>query len=102
MSDQIFKEFDKLHAKVDKLSDKMDYVVDNVGEMKVTAARHEENLKDHMRRSDLLEKRTDVLFEELEPVKKHINHVDGIMKFVAAISMLLGLIYTVLKLFSKI
>jgi hypothetical protein len=70
--------------------------------MKVISAKHEVNLQEHMRRSDLLEKRTDLLFIELEPVKTHIANVDGAIKLIGGLSMILGLIFTVLKLFGKV
>lgn len=72
---------------LDKLDDKLD-AVDK------TLVKQEENLREHMRRTELLEKQHEMLqsdiHEELEPIKSHINQVKGISKFLAAALPLLG------------
>jgi hypothetical protein len=48
-----------------------------------TLVKQEENLKEHMRRTELLEKQHDkLLHEELLPIKSHVEQVKGITKFV--------------------
>ncbi len=53
-----------------------------MGEVQV---KHEENLREHMRRTELLE-------QELRPVKKHVEQVRGASKLIAALVPVIGLL----------
>jgi hypothetical protein len=92
MSDEILKD---IKIKVDQISDDM-------VEVKITQARHEENLKEHMRRTSLLEDTTQNVYEELKPLKIHVGQVEGIAKFIAASATIVSVILGVLKLFHRI
>lgn len=46
---------------------------------------HNELLRTHESRSLALQARQDALFAELDPVKKHVNFVDRLLKFTGAI-----------------
>lgn len=81
----------------------------DIGDIKVTAARQEENLKEHMRRTELAEEaialaRTEAsakakaLELELLPVKNHVIMVNGVFKFIGIVAVLLGIIISILKL----
>lgn len=65
---------EKLYAKVEKISD-------DQSDMKITLAKQEENLRQHMRRSDLLEEGITVLKTEMEPIKHHVALVGAIGKW---------------------
>ena len=88
------KELERVIYQLDKLDDKLD----NVDK---TLVKQEENLREHMRRTEILEKQhgqlSDHLDEELEPIKAHVQQVKGISKFIAvAVPLLLsaaGIIY---------
>lgn len=99
MSNDILK---TIIDKVDKLDSKIDSISSDIVEIKVTSARHDENLKLHMRRSDLAEEGINLLKEELKPIKKHIHSVDGIVRFIMVSSGILGAIGGILKLFKRI
>lgn len=71
----------RLEAKVDKLDERLD-------NMDKTLVLQEANLKEHMKRSDLLEKK-------LEPVEKHVHAVNTIFKLIGVVASLA----TVAKLF---
>ena len=47
--------------------------------------KQEENLKEHMRRTDLLEKK-------LEPVERHVYMVNGGVKLIALLGAIVGLL----------
>jgi hypothetical protein len=64
---------------------KLDVRLDSVDE---TLIRHDENLKDHMRRTSLLE-------EELKPIRKHVFMIQGVGAFIG----LLALIATIVAVF---
>lgn len=60
-----------------------------IDDLTLISARHDENLKEHMRRTEILE-------SELRPVKTHINMVQGVGAFIATLA-LLATIYMVVK-----
>lgn len=81
----------RIENKVDKISDK-------IGSIDSTLAAQHESLKDHIRRTELLE-------ADVAPIKKHVAMVSGALKLVG----LVGIIATiaegtveVLKYFGKI
>jgi len=99
MSDDILN---GINDKIDKLTDKVDYIKDNITDIKVIQARHDENLKEHMRRTSLLEVSDQRIIEELKPIKLHVSQVDGVFKFIAVGSTIIGAILGALKLLGKI
>lgn len=53
-----------------RLEDKIDKIIESQNEMNETLVRQEENLKEHMRRTELLE-------QEVKPIVKHVAMVKG-------------------------
>lgn len=51
-----------------------------------TAIKHDENLKEHMRRTELLER-------EVHPIKVHVYQITGIFKFIGYISAISALYF---------
>ncbi len=80
--------------------DKLSSIDDRLNKIEETSARHDENLKEHMKRSDLLEKNLNLiesdLDEKIEPIQKHINYVEGFFKLLGVIAVIVG-IYSALK-----
>jgi phage-related tail protein len=74
---------------LDKIDDKMESV-------DKTLVRQEENLREHMRRTELLEIQHEDLKHnlntELEPVKSHINQVKGAVKILSFAIPIIGAI----------
>lgn len=75
---------DVVLAKLDKVDEKLDKLGD-------TVTKQEENLKEHMRRTALLE-------SQLLPIREFQSQLRGIAKFIGAMSFLTGLVYTILQL----
>lgn len=88
--------------KVDKLTEKVDFIKDNITDVKIIQARHDENLKEHMRRTALLEEADKKLVEELKPIKLHVSRVDGVLKFIGLLSGIAGIATLIFKLLGKI
>ena len=76
----------------DKILTKLDLIGNDIGEMKVTQAVHTTQLVEHMRRTELLEKRQEDLEEEIEPVTAHLHNLQGVKKLILIVSSILGLI----------
>lgn len=52
----------------------------NLNSITTTLAEQHVTLKDHIRRTELLE-------EQMEPVKKHVNMVNGALKFIGLLGI---------------
>lgn len=93
-----------------KLSDKLDQIIADINEIKVVQAQHgvlhlrnTEDLERHIKRTDLAEKRIEMLAEqdakmkaellkEIEPIKQHVGIVDAVIKtFFIVGAIILGL-----------
>lgn len=68
---------------------KLDKIQEDVTEIKTHLAVYNEQLKIHIKRSDLLE-------EKLEPVEKHVAMVTGVVKFIGVMTAILGTIAAII------
>lgn len=82
----------------DYISEKLDKLDNRLDSIDKTLVRHDENLKNHLYRTELLEKQTERLFNELVPIQSHVNQLNGVLKFIGVISTLLGMIAAILKI----
>ena len=78
----------RIITKLDKLDDRIDKV-------DVTLAKQHESLKEHMRRSDALE-------SQMKPVQKHVVMVEGIVKFIGLIGIIIGIASGIAALIEKV
>ena len=63
----------------------------------------ETNLQLHMKRSDNLEKLVEGIREkDIEPVKKHVNMVEGSLKLIGLIGLIVSILTGLFKLFGTI
>lgn len=63
---------------------KLDKIVDTLGQQAVTLERLTVTVEDHVRRTNILE-------EEIKPIKKHVWMINGALKFIGLLSLLAGL-----------
>jgi hypothetical protein len=76
-----------------RLEDKIDKIDSNISRIDVTLSSQHEVLKEHIRRSNLLE-------EQMKPLQAHVSGLNGIIKFIGIISAaLIGIevIYRLIK-----
>lgn len=78
---------DRIEKKVDKLDERLDSA-------EKVAIKQEINLAEHMKRSDLLEKK-------LEPVENHVKYMNGALKGLAIVSLIVGVVAGILKLLGR-
>lgn len=81
MSDELLK----------KISDQQDKLIENVNEIKIIQARQEVILKEHIRRTELLEEAQNNTNEELEPIKSDILQLRGALKLFGLLSVLVAI-----------
>lgn len=88
------KRLENIEASLSKLTD-------SIHSIDKTLVKQEENLREHMRRTELAENNISKLSSELEPVKKHVVAVNTILKFFGALSLGAGLILTLINIMEK-
>ncbi len=74
-----------------RIEDKIDAVGQKIGSIDVTLASQHESLKDHMRRTELLE-------QSIEPIKKHVNMVSGALKLIGLLATIGAIIEGIVAL----
>lgn len=62
---------------------KVDKVEERLGSIDVTLVKQEENLKEHMRRTELLENQHQLFQDQLEPIKSHVDQIKGAGRLIA-------------------
>lgn len=75
-----------------RIESKLDSIVEDISSLKVTAAEHHAVLKEHIRRTEILE-------AEMKPVRQHVYMVNGGVKLVALIGVILAIAQAVHVLF---
>lgn len=84
----------EIKAKLDKMDDKLD-------EMQLVQIKQAVILDEHISRTEALEKALQYTKEkDIEPLKQQSYMLNGVFKFIGITSSILGLVFTILKLFS--
>lgn len=87
---------------LNRLETKIDKITENINDINITLVKQHASIDEHVRRSNLLEKNQEVIFEELKPIKHHIGMVNGFFKGLGILTSLGSVIAFFLKLFRKI
>jgi hypothetical protein len=80
-----------------KILEKQEKIGEDINEIKVVIAVQEEHLKTHIRRTELAEENISLLRTEVEPIKRHVQYINGALKFMGLLSVLVTLIASILK-----
>jgi len=96
---EIQDQLSKISEKMERHDKENDVRLDNIEKVLIV---QEQNLKTHMRRSDHLEEVVEMdkqnLKDEIEPIKKHINMVQGAFKLLGTLGILTSIIGGILKI----
>jgi hypothetical protein len=79
------KKFERMESKIDKIDERLDSI-------DKTLAVNTESLKEHMRRTEMLE-------NTVIPIKTHVNQLQGGIKLLGIISLILGIVLSLYNLF---
>lgn len=71
-----------------KIQDKLDRIIDVQGKQETTLARLTVTVEDHVRRTNMLE-------DDIKPIKRHVAMVEGAMKLIGLLSMIAVIIETI-------
>lgn len=70
--------------RLDRIEGKLDKISTRMGNIDVTLAAQHVSLKEHMRRSDLLE-------AKLQPIERQKYMIDGMLKLVGMLAVIVGI-----------
>jgi len=73
-----------------RILDKLDILDGRLDSVDKTLIKQEANLDKHIMRTDQNEIMIQEIFEQIRPIQKHINYVEGILKFIGVLSILTG------------
>ena len=89
-----------------KLEEKLDKMHDDIVEIKVTMARNTASLEHHVERTAIAEENISIIRKEMEPIKAHVNKVEGgiaisslVAKVLMGIATIAGTILGILRYF---
>ena len=91
------KLLDIILSKLDKIDSKLDRLDSRLDASEKIAIKQELNLDEHMRRSDLLEKRQDRLRGDLIPLLKIHTVVWGVCKIIVGLAVLVSIAVGIFK-----
>lgn len=80
------------------IMDRLDRLDSHLSGIDKTLVKQEANLEKHMLRTDQNETMIQIIAEDIKPVKKHVTQVEGILKFIGLISLILGIALSIIKI----
>jgi len=99
----LYNKLKEIHDKMDRHDKENDVRLDNIEKVLIV---QEQNLKEHMKRSNHLEEIVEAekgnIKTELEPIKKHVNMVHGGFKVLGFLGVFVSVVGGVLKIFGII
>lgn len=79
-----------------KLHDKVDTIRDKISDIEIVQVKHEANLQEHMKRSDMAEERIEFIESEVKPLLQGLSF----LKIIAKVATTIGsIIYGVSRFF---
>lgn len=82
------KRFDRIESKIDTLHDKLSSI-------DATLIQQHEQLAYHIKRTDLLE-------DDIKPIKKHVAAVEGAIKFIGVLALFGGILEGIVALLTYV
>lgn len=79
-----------LEKRLDRVEGKIDLMTDRLGSIDTTLAAQHEVLKEHIRRTEILE-------EDVKPIKAHVAMISGVLKFIGLLVPIAALIVSVFQ-----
>lgn len=85
-------------SEIIRMLDKIDKLDERLDSIDKTLVRQEANLKEHMRRTEQNEIMIQEMIEQIKPIETHVVMVNGVLKFIGFVSLLLGVAVAVKEL----
>lgn len=77
--------------KLNRIEEKLDDTNDHLASIDVTLAAQHVSLKEHIRRTTILE-------QEIRPIKKHVDMMNGALKLIGVLALIAGIIETIISI----
>lgn len=74
----------------ERIFNTLDKIQEDISDLKIVSVKQEENLKEHIRRTELAEENISLLRKEVEPVKHYVAVINGTLKVIGFISVIVG------------
>lgn len=74
----------------ERIYEVLDKISEDISDLKITSAKQEENIKEHIRRTELAEENLTLLRQEIEPLKQHVVAINSVLKIIGLISVVIG------------
>jgi hypothetical protein len=81
-----------------ELKDQLDRIEAKLDENTRETIQNTSNLREHMRRTDLLEKAKDSLSERIRPIESHVSMLAGVFKAFVALGAAVGIAVSIYQL----
>lgn len=88
--DQVLKALEKFESKIDKLDIRMD-------SMERVLIKQEANIEYHVKRTDVAEANLDLLRNDLKPVQKHVDYMNGALKALGIVGAIVGTVAAIVE-----
>jgi len=75
-------------SQLDRVANKIDLIREDIAEIKVDLAKH-------IYRTDIAEENIEILRQELRPVEKHVEQMQGALNLLKILGIVLGLVLSV-------
>jgi len=79
------------------IKDQLKEIVTAIGHINVTLGKQEVNIKHHIYRTDLAEENIKLIKLDVEPIKKHVAMVEGVLKFFGVCALFIGMAAGIVK-----
>lgn len=81
-----------------KPEEKLDKIVEDISEIKVTLAKQAVQLEHHIKRTDLNEENMELLRAEFKPIQKHVDMFHGALKLIGGIAVVAGIARAIIEI----
>ena len=82
----------------ERIFQSLDKISEDISDLKVVVGKQEENIKEHMRRTEIAEENLALIREEIEPLKNHVVVINGVLKIVGIVAIIIGAAASVFKI----
>jgi hypothetical protein len=86
-------------TRIERIETKVDTISKDVSSIDKTLALQHLSLQEHMRRTALAEESIELLRKDIEPVRAHVNRIDGAMRLIGVVSILVSITAGLLSIF---
>lgn len=97
MAKEISKQLEVIEKKIDAHTEKLEEHTKILSSVDKTLALQEEQLRNHIYRTQLAEENLEILRKEFKPVEKHVHFVNTLSKLVALLATVGSAVYGVLE-----